>query len=323
MPTASSSQDKFAVRRSSMTKWRRGSGSWTTAGVRQAIAIPGHNYNRADGIAATRRENDAIAAYRDHLPSRFPVAAGVVEPLDEAAGLAEIDRMASELSLKAISFHTEFQGVTIDSPWMMRYLERMGELSMVPLIHASNVVLHEAIWRLGKVARALPDLTIIAIEPFFTYDGMQECFFIADVAPNVVFETASCFDTDLMLDLVRQFGAERLVYGSQYYSQIHPAGEERAHDRRVLPSATTSSRRRRSPTERNRSFSAATPAGCSDWKAGRPDSHQATSIDCGPRNCRVVRHSKPSVAGRRVGKRSSSVRMPTDTSVRASAAPRQ
>jgi uncharacterized protein len=200
--------------------------------IRQALAIPGHNYNRADGIAATRRENDAIAAYRDHLPERFPVAAGVVEPLDEAAGLAEIDRMANELELKAISFHTEFQGVTIDNPWMMRYLERMGELAMVPLIHASNVVLHEAIWRLGKVARALPELTIIAIEPFFTYDGMQECFFIADVAPNVVFETASCFDTDLMLDLVRQFGAERLVYGSQYYSQIYPAGEERAHDRR-------------------------------------------------------------------------------------------
>ena len=102
----------------------------------------------------------------------------------------------------------------------------------MPLIHASNVVLHEAIWRLGKVARALPDLTIVAIEPFFTYDGMQECFFIADVAPNVVFETASCFDTDLMVDLARQFGAERLVYGSQYYSQIHRVGEERAHERR-------------------------------------------------------------------------------------------
>jgi predicted TIM-barrel fold metal-dependent hydrolase len=201
-------------------------------GIRQAIAIPGHNYNRADGIAATRRENDAIAAYRDRLADRFPVAAGVVEPLDEAAGLLEIDRMSNELGLKAISFHTEFQGVTIDSPWMMRYLERMGELGMVPLVHASNVVLHEAIWRLGKIARALPDLTIVAIEPFFTYDGMQECFFIADVAPNVVFESASCFDTDLMLELVRQFGAQRLVYGSQYYSQIHRAGEERAHERR-------------------------------------------------------------------------------------------
>src|SRR4029450_5872525 len=56
------------------------------SGIRQALAIPGHNYNRADGIAATRRENDAIAAYRDHLPARFPVAAGVVEPPDGGAG---------------------------------------------------------------------------------------------------------------------------------------------------------------------------------------------------------------------------------------------
>ena len=35
-----------------------------------------------------------------------------------------------------------------------------------------------------------------------------------------------------MLELARQFGAERLVYGSQYYSQVHRPGEERAHERR-------------------------------------------------------------------------------------------
>jgi predicted TIM-barrel fold metal-dependent hydrolase len=204
------------------------------SGVRQAVAIPGHTYDRSDGMAATRRQNDAIAAYRDHRPDRFPVAAGIVEPLDEAQGLDEIDRMADELGLRAVSFHTEYQGVTIDAPWVLRYLERMGERGMVPLVHASNVVLHEALWRLGKVARALSDLTIVAIEPFFTYDGLQECSFIADVAPNVVFETASCVDTDTMFDLVGEIGAHRLVYGSQYYSQIHAPGDERAHDRRAM-----------------------------------------------------------------------------------------
>jgi predicted TIM-barrel fold metal-dependent hydrolase len=202
-------------------------------GIRQAVAIPGHTYDRSDGIAATRRQNDAIAAYRDHRPDRFPVAAGIVEPLDEAAGLAEIDRMADELGLRAVSFHTEYQGATIDAPWVLRSLERMGELGMVPLVHASNVVLHEALWRLAKVARALPDLTIVAIEPFFTYDGLQECSFIADVAPNVVFETASCVDTDTMFQLAREIGAHRLVFGSQYYSQVHAPGADRAHDRRA------------------------------------------------------------------------------------------
>ena len=204
------------------------------AGIGQAIAIPGHNYNRADGIAATRRENDLIAAYRDRHPERFPVAAGIVEPLDEDAGLAEIDRMADELGLRAVSFHTEYQSVTMDSPWMLRFLERLGEHGMVPLVHASNVVLHEALWRLGKIARALPDLTILAIEPFFTHDGMEECFFIADVAPNVVFETASCFDTDLLLGFIERFGAERVVFGSQYYSRVVPKGQTSAHQRRCL-----------------------------------------------------------------------------------------
>jgi predicted TIM-barrel fold metal-dependent hydrolase len=205
-----------------------------SARITQAVAIPGHNYNRADGIAATRRENDVIAAYRDRLPERFPVAAGVVEPVDEQAGLAEIDRIHRELGLRAVSFHTEYQSVTIDSPWVMRYLERMGELGLVPLIHASNVVLHEALWRLGKVARALPDLTIVAIEPFFTHDGLDESFFIADVAPNVVFETASCFDSDMLLSFIARFGAERVIFGSQYYSRIAPPGNTTAHQRRCL-----------------------------------------------------------------------------------------
>lgn len=204
------------------------------AGIAQAVAIPGHNYNRADGIAATRRENDVIAAYRDRHPDRFPVAAGVVEPLDEAAGLHEIDRMANELGLRAVSFHTEYQGVTIDSPWVMRYLERMGELGLVPLVHAADVSLHEALWRLGKVARALPDLTIVAIEPFFTHDGMDHCHFIADVVPNVIFETASCFDSDMLLGFIGRFGSERVVFGSQYYSRVVPSGQTSAHQRRCL-----------------------------------------------------------------------------------------
>src|SRR5262249_28386730 len=161
-------------------------------------------YDRAAGIAATRAQNDAIARYRDANPHRFPVAAGVVEPLDQAAAVEEVGRMAGELGLKGISFHTEFQGVTIDSPWMMRILERMVELGMTPLIHASDVVLHEALWRLGKVARAFPEATIVALEPFFTFDGLQQCSFIAEVAPNVIFDTASCYYSDLIIAFARE-----------------------------------------------------------------------------------------------------------------------
>lgn len=193
-------------------------------GIRQSLAIPGHAYNRAQGARATMAQNDAIAAYRDANPGRFPIGIGVVEPLDEQAAVDEVVRMADELGLRGISFHTEYQGVTIDSPWMMKIIEKMIDKGIMPLIHASNVVLHEALWRLAKVARAFPETTILALEPFYTFEGIQQCSFIADVAPNIIFDTASCAEIGSMLALAKEIGADRIVYGSQYYSATRPYG---------------------------------------------------------------------------------------------------
>ena len=125
-------------------------------GVRQALVIPGHGYLRPNGIADTRRVNDEIAAYRDRTPDRFPVACGIVEPRDGAAAFAEIDRVAGELDLVALSFHTRFQGVSVDSRWVLRYLERMGEHSLVPIIHAMDDTPEEALWKLAAIAREAP-----------------------------------------------------------------------------------------------------------------------------------------------------------------------
>ena len=132
-------------------------------GVRQAMVIPGHGYLRPNGIADTRVVNDEIAAYRDRTPDRFPVACGIVEPRDGAAAFAEIDRVADELGLVALSFHTRFQGVSLDSRWIVRYLERMGERNLVPVIHAMDDTPEEALWKLASIARELPDLTILAL----------------------------------------------------------------------------------------------------------------------------------------------------------------
>jgi predicted TIM-barrel fold metal-dependent hydrolase len=191
-------------------------------GIQQAMVSPGYSYNRADGIAATRRQNDAIAAYRDAMPDRFPIAAGVVEPRDEAAGLAEIDRMSDELGLAAINLHTQHQGVGIDDPWVVRYLDRAGERGMVPFVHAADDCWQESLWSLAKVARALPDLTIVALEPFLTLEGQRSAPFFAELAPNLLFDTASCTLLGMLKAFVKQVGAERVVYGSQTYSYSRP-----------------------------------------------------------------------------------------------------
>lgn len=196
-------------------------------GVRQAMVIPGHGYLRPDGLADTRAVNDGIAAYRDGRPDRFPVACGIVEPAYGPASIPEIERCARELGLVALSFHTRFQGVSLDSQWILRYLERMGEVDLVPVIHAMDDTPEEALWKLTRVARSLPDLTIVALDAFGGFEATRHCFQVGELAPNVVFDTSLSYNFDFIEDFARQFGAERVVFGTDLYS--HPVGRRISH----------------------------------------------------------------------------------------------
>lgn len=205
-------------------------------GVHQALVIPGHGYLRPKGIEDTRRVNDEIAAYRDATPRRFPVACGIVEPRDGAVAFGEIDRAAKELGLVALSFHTRFQGVSMDSQWVLQYLDRMGEVGLVPVIHAMDDTPEESLWKLASIARQLPDLTILALDSFSGFEATRECFHVADVAPNIVFDTSLSYNFDFIEDFARQFGAERVVFGTDLYS--HPVGRRISH---LLPQIVASS----------------------------------------------------------------------------------
>jgi predicted TIM-barrel fold metal-dependent hydrolase len=196
-------------------------------GVQQAVVIPGHGYERVNGIADTRAENDAIAAYRDHLPERFPAALGIVEPRDGKASLAELTRVREELGLVGISLHTRFQGVSLDSQWIRLYCERMGELGLVPVIHAMDDTPEEALWKLAQLARDLPGLEILALDAFCSYEATRQCFFVADVAPNILFDTSLSYNFDFIEDFAGRFGSERVVFGTDLYS--HPVGRRISH----------------------------------------------------------------------------------------------
>jgi hypothetical protein len=197
------------------------------ADVAQAVVIPGHAYLRPAGLADTRRVNDAIAAYRDRQPDRFPVAVGIVEPTSGAASLDEIDRVHDELRLAGISFHTRFQGVSLDSRWVARAVERVAARRMVPVVHAMDDTPEEALWKLAALARSLPDVPILALDAFASYEATRQCFFVADVAPNVVFDTSLSYNFDFIEDFVRRYGADRVAFGTDLYSW--PVGRRISH----------------------------------------------------------------------------------------------
>ena len=196
-------------------------------GVEQAVVIPSHAYPRPGGLADTHRVNDAIAAYRDAAPDRFPVAVGIVEPLYQEAGWVELERCAHELRLGGISFHARFQGISMDNPWVRDYVGRMGELGLVPFLHALTEASDEALWKVGTVARAFPDLPMLVLDAFSTFEGTKEVSHVAELCPNLLFDTSLAYNADFIEVFARRFGADRVVFGTDLYSP--PVGRRISH----------------------------------------------------------------------------------------------
>jgi len=196
-------------------------------GVHQAVVIVGHAYPRPDGLADTRRINDGIAAYRDAAPDRFPVAVGVVEPLYREVGYAELERCATQLRLGGISFHARFQGISMDNPWVRNYVGRMGELGLVPFLHALTEASDEALWKTATVARAFPDLPMLVLDAFSTFEGTKEVSHVAELCPNLLFDTSLAYNADFIEMFARRFGAHRVVFGTDLYSP--PVGRRISH----------------------------------------------------------------------------------------------
>lgn len=207
-----------------------------SAKVQRAIVIPGHGYLRPNGHSDTQQQNNKIAAYRDRTPERFPAAVGIVEPRDGALSFDELRRIKNELDIKGVSFHTRFQGVSLDSQWIQQYVQLMGELELLPVIHAMDETPEEALWKLGQLARSAPEVPILALDPFSSYEATRQCFFIAEVAPNIVFDTSLSYNFDFIEDFVKNFGAERVAFGTDLYSS--PVGRRVSH---LLPQIIESS----------------------------------------------------------------------------------
>jgi predicted TIM-barrel fold metal-dependent hydrolase len=184
-------------------------------GVDQAVVLGPSNYLRPDGIADTRRVNDTIAAYRRQRPDRFPAAVGVVEPLFGDRGFDEIERCAHELGMQGITFHCRFQGVSNDSPWIRRYVERIGELGLAVFMHSVGESSAEQLWKTELVASDFPEVRFVVLDAFSTFDQSVQVPNVAARCPNVVFDTSLCHSMSLVVPLVVRCGSARLVYGGE------------------------------------------------------------------------------------------------------------
>lgn len=183
-----------------------------------AIVIPAHDYLRPRGMTDTRRVNDIIAMYRDACPQRFVAAVGVTEPLYGEASLAEVDRCATELGLKGMSLHARFQGVPADSEQMAAIVARCADNGIIPFIHAIASSPDEALWRIERLGSRFPNITLLVLDAFSSFEQGEQVLTVADRLPNLVFDTALSYSAQMLGPFIARHGAERLVLGTDLYS---------------------------------------------------------------------------------------------------------
>jgi uncharacterized protein len=193
-------------------------------GVRQALLMPGHSYPKPDGLADTRAINDGLAAYQRQDPVRFPIISGTVEPRHGRAGLAEIDRMRTELGFQAVSWHHRQQGLPMDHPVMFACLERLGAHDMVPMIHCFTGADFEEIWRLRRLAEAFADLPLLCLDSMTHAVQFEAALAAGERAPNLLIDTtSSVLGPEGVERCVTRLGAERLLFGTNLYSRQQTA----------------------------------------------------------------------------------------------------
>ncbi len=185
--------------------------------IDEAVIQPSQIYDQPEGVKDTMRVNEAVAAYRERDPRRFPIAIGTAEPMHGMRALEEVEQ-AHGLGLNGIGWHHFLQGRAIDADIMRPILSRMRELRMVPFIHiyAENPL--EAPSRLENLATEFPDVTFIALDGFSGVEQGHALISMMKRTPNILFDTALLSFPTTLVRAINEAGSERILLGTNLYS---------------------------------------------------------------------------------------------------------
>lgn len=185
-------------------------------GITAAIAMASNMYERPNGIADTRRQNDFAAWYRDTHPEEFPVALGTIEPNHGVeAGIAELNRMKAELHLDGVIWHHYFSGSTMDEPRMVTFCRELARLGLPAFLHVSVEGPHEDPFRFGLLAERVPEATLVAVGGMSSSPRVLEMRQIMARCSNVMMDSSLIQPMGQpVLHLAEEFGSDRILFGT-------------------------------------------------------------------------------------------------------------
>lgn len=148
--------------------------------------------------------------------SRF-IGLGSLHPEMEHP-LNELERIV-EMGLRGLKFHPDFQRFPIDDERMLPVYRRMAELKLPILFHMGDKRYdYSRPRRLYNLLQQVPDLMVIAAH-FGGYGQWEEAARYLQGGETIWFDTSSTLpliSADYARSLVAHFGADRLLFGTDY-----------------------------------------------------------------------------------------------------------
>jgi predicted TIM-barrel fold metal-dependent hydrolase len=191
------------------------------AGVTQSALIV---IARKGQIEATRAQNDAVIAAAKKSGGRFyPVAS--VHPLDGAAALAELDRLAAA-GVKVIKLHPNTQNFDVADPAVASVVKRCAERHLIVLFDSYKPWDLSEMGKFVLLAATHPRARIVLAHMGLT--SFREALTFAqirklDIAPKVYFDLSAIAvtyaDSPVQPELVwtmRKIGIDHFLFGSDW-----------------------------------------------------------------------------------------------------------
>ncbi|MCR5825681.1 MAG: amidohydrolase family protein [Oscillospiraceae bacterium] len=212
----------------------------STAALRASMAEAGVDCSVVQPVATNAQQvprvNDASLALNERSGETGVLSFGCMHP-DYDGWRDELSRLCAQ-GVRGIKLHPVYQGVYFDDPRYLRILDRCAELGLLVLIHAGRdvglpdaadfvspariasavrqtdgvtlICAHMGGWRQwDEVARVLPETGVY----------LDTSFSLGAMTPNgdgyyKTKEALSLLDDSAFLQLVRAFGTQRVLFGT-------------------------------------------------------------------------------------------------------------
>ena len=170
-----------------------------------------------------RRGNERVRVACEAFPGRINGLAYLYAP-DVRGSLAELERCASLSCFRGVKLHPANDAYFPFGEDLFPLYERIAELGLPVLWHSGTYPYSHPL-QIAVVARRFPE-SIHVLGHFGIAELSWECAPAAELADNLVVDTSINPIVGLINDFIERFGAERVLWGSDY--PFYDIGYERA-----------------------------------------------------------------------------------------------